>query len=187
MLNFQITELCHFFIKSHITDASLCIDATAGNGNDTAFLCRLCAPGGHVLAFDIQDSAVINTGKRLESEGLSEYADIIKDSHCNMNKYASEGSADCIVFNLGYLPGGDHSVATKPDTSVEAIKTGLKLLKKNGIMSICVYSGGETGFEERNEVLGYLKTLNSKEYMVILIDYFNRPNNPPVPIMIIRL
>lgn len=54
-------------------------------------------------------------------------------------------------------------------------------------MSICVYSGGETGFEERNEVLKYLKTLNSKEYMVILIDYYNRPNNPPVPIMIIRL
>lgn len=133
MLNFQITELCHFFIKSHITDASLCIDATSGNGNDTAFLCRLCAPGGHVLAFDIQDQAIINTGKRLKSEGLSEYADIIKDSHCNMNKYASAGSADCIVFNLGYLPGGDHSIATNLIPALRLLKKVSLFLRKTAL------------------------------------------------------
>ena len=91
------------------------------------------------------------------------------------------------MFNFGYLPGGDHNLATKKDTSIEAIHEGLRLLRKGGMMSLCIYSGGDSGFEERDAILEELKNLDGKKYLVIKSEYYNRPNNPPMPVMIIKL
>ena len=73
----------------------------------------------------------------------------------NMDRYVQRETVDVICFNFGYLPGGCHEVATAADTSVEAIGKGLGLLKHGGMMSLCIYSGGDTGFEEKEEILGY--------------------------------
>ena len=54
-------------------------------------------------------------------------------------------------------------------------------------MSLCIYSGGDSGFEEKDGILQYLRTLDSKKYLVIVSEYYNRPNNPPIPAMIIKL
>ena len=37
----QITELIHHFVREHVEAGDICIDATAGCGNDTLFLCEL--------------------------------------------------------------------------------------------------------------------------------------------------
>ena len=42
------------YLAAHLPHPKLCIDATCGNGGDTAFLCRLVGPEGRVLGFDIQ-------------------------------------------------------------------------------------------------------------------------------------
>ena len=114
-------------------------------------------------------------------------ADVFLESHTKMQKYAKEETVDCIVFNFGYLPGGDHQLATRADTSIEAIKQGLRLLKVGGMMSLCIYSGGDSGFEERDVILSFLKFLDTKYYLVILSSYYNRPNHPPIPVMILKL
>ena len=54
-------------------------------------------------------------------------------------------------------------------------------------MSLCIYSGGDSGFEERDALLDYLKQLDTKKYLVILSSYYNRPNNPPIPVLIQKL
>ena len=54
-------------------------------------------------------------------------------------------------------------------------------------MTLCIYSGGDTGFEERDAVLDYIKNLNSKKYLVIQTEYVNRQNHPPIPVLIIKL
>ena len=54
-------------------------------------------------------------------------------------------------------------------------------------MSLCIYSGGDSGFEERDTLLSYLKELDSKKYLVILSSYYNRPKNPPIPVLIWKL
>lgn len=41
------------YLAAHLPHPKLCIDATCGNGGDTAFLCRLAGPEGRVLGFDI--------------------------------------------------------------------------------------------------------------------------------------
>lgn len=187
MKSYQITEWCQHFMKEHVKEGDICIDATAGNGNDTLLLCELVGEKGKVLAFDIQKEALANTKERLSAHKVEKRAELILDSHTQMEKYAKSNTVSCIVFNFGYLPGGDHTLATRKDTSIQAIHAGLDLLKKGGMMSLCIYSGGDSGFEERDALLQELKTLNGKEYLVIVSSYYNRPNNPPIPAMIIKL
>ena len=165
----QITQWCARFIREQIKPGDLCIDATMGNGNDTLLLSTLCKENGQVLAFDIQEMALTNTRKRLQCAGAPENYQLILDSHTNMGSYASPGSVSCIVFNLGYLPGGDHSLSTKAETSIQALEQGLSL------------------FQERDQVLAWLSALDPRKYLVIRSDYFNRPNNPPIPVLIIKL
>lgn len=184
---YQITEWCHHFIRQQVRPGDLCIDATMGNGGDTELLCRLAGPTGQVLAFDIQEQALIHTQKRLRESGMPDNYRLILDSHSHMEQYADEASVSCIVFNLGYLPGGDHALATHASTSIPAMEQGLLLLKKGGLMSLCIYSGGDSGFAERDALLPWLKRLDPQKYLVVLSSYYNRPNNPPIPVLIHRL
>ena len=186
MKHYQITEWYHHFIREHVQEGDLCIDATAGNGNDTLLLCELVGNTGRVLAFDIQQIAVDKTKQRLEEAGLSERATVLLDSHTNMGQYAALESVSCVVFNFGYLPGGNHNLSTKKETSMEAIHAGLQLLKRGGMMSLCIYSGGDSGFEERDAILQALRELDGKQYLVIVSNYYNRPNHPPIPVLIIK-
>lgn len=184
---YQITEWCHHFIELQVRPGDHCIDATMGNGHDTELLCRLAGAGGQVLAFDIQKTALWNTAKRLQESGAPDNYRLILDSHSHMEQYADADSISCIVFNFGYLPGGDHALATRPDTSIAAIEQGLRLLKKGGLMSLCIYSGKDSGFEERDVLLAFLKELDPKKYLVVLSSYYNRPNDPPVPVLVRKL
>lgn len=184
--DYQITSWCRHLIREHVHSGSFCIDATMGNGNDTSLLCELAGRQGRVIAFDIQPQAIEHTRKRLEEQSVDCPYELILDSHSNMSNYAASNTADCIVFNLGYLPGGDHSIATHAETTIQALEQGLSLLRKNGLMSVCIYSGGDSGFDERDAVLRWLKTLDSKKFLVLVTQYYNRPNNPPIPVAIIK-
>lgn len=184
-MNYQITSYVQHFINEHVKEGDTCIDATAGNGHDTLFLCKLVKERGKVIAFDIQKEALEHTADLLERNGCQ--AQLVLRSHEDMAEYAQEGSVDCIVFNFGYLPGGDHGKATKAESSIAAVEVGLKLLKKGGIMTLCIYSGQDTGFEERDALLEYLRQLDSGKYLVIASFYYNRPNNPPIPVIIRKI
>ena len=187
MKNYQITNWVHHFIKDHVQTGDICIDATMGNGNDTALLSKLVGEEGRVIAFDIQQMALNNTEKKMAEEGCPANYQLLLESHEKMGDYAKEDTVSCITFNLGYLPGGDHAKATKGESSISAIETGLKLLKKKGLMIVCIYSGGDSGFEEKDAVLAYLKALDSKKYLVIISEYANRPNNPPIPVLVVKM
>lgn len=187
MKNYQITNWVHHFIEDHVQAGDICIDATMGNGNDTALLSKLVGEKGKVTAFDIQQMALDNTKEKLDKEKCSFNYELVLESHERMGEYAEKESVSCITFNLGYLPGGDHAKATKGESSIRAIETGLGLLKKKGLMTVCIYSGGDSGFEEKEAVLAYLKGLDSKKYLVIISEYANRPNNPPIPVLIVKM
>ena len=187
MKSYQIAEYNRIFLEDIIKEGGFCIDATAGGGNDTIFLAKKVGAFGKVLAMDIQQAALDKTATRLKREGLEERVELILDTHARLLSYAQTNSADAIMFNFGYFPGGDHRVHTKAQSSIEAIQAGLQILKKDGAMSLCIYSGGDSGFEERDAILDYLKTLDSRQYLVILIEYYNRPNHPPIPVLIVKL
>lgn len=84
--------LPHHFIKQYVKDGDFCIDATAGRGHDTAFLCRLVGEQGCVTAFDIQQDALNSTDSLLRESGLRGRARLILDSHENMEQYVRAGN-----------------------------------------------------------------------------------------------
>lgn len=182
--NFSALDVCHAILKKHVKKGDLCIDATAGRGFDTAFLCDLTGNEGTVHSFDIQQDAIDSTAQLLNERGLSDIARLHLDSHSNMDSYAEDGTVSCITFNFGWLPGGDHSVNTRKETSIEAVEKGLRLLSDGGLMSLVIYYGRDTGFEERDALLEYIRTIDHREFTVIVTDFVNRPNCPPIPVFI---
>jgi len=178
--------LAHKCARERVQPGDLCIDATAGRGQDTAFLCELVGPTGRVLSFDIQEEAIQCTRDRLRERGLDGIGTVIMDSHSNMDLYAKPDSVDLIVFNFGYLPGGNKQVFTLADTSVEAITKGVDLLKKSGIMCLSLYFGGPNGYSERDAILELVKTFDPKICTVIVCDFANRKSDSPFPIFIIK-
>lgn len=186
MRSLQITDWCHAIFQTFVLRDGVYVDATMGKGRDTLFLCRLAGEKGQVWAFDIQEEALKLTGSLLEMEGMSGRARLILCGHEHMDRYLAPESVDGICFNFGYLPGGDHRIATQAETSVAAVEQGLRLLKPGGVMSLCIYSGGDTGFAEKEALLGYLKKLPSEAYTVILSPYYNRRGDPPLPVFVFR-
>ncbi len=177
--------LSHQFMKEHIPLGGVCIDGTAGKGRDTLFLAQLVGESGRILAFDIQSEAVEAT-KSLLSEHKIENTEVFLACHSTMADYAEENTVDAIMFNFGWLPGGDHNRFSHGKTSCLAIEKGLGLLKTGGVMSLCLYCGKETGFEEKESVLDYVKSLDQSRYSVLLADFINRKNNPPVVVFITK-
>ncbi len=180
----QPQHITEYMINKYILPADIVIDGTAGNGNDTLKLCKAVGNEGKVYAFDIQKSALCHTEQRLKEEGF-ENAVLILDSHANMDEYIHE-KVKAVIFNLGYLPGGDHNLQTKYDTTIKAIEKSLQLLTDDGFISVTVYYGKNSGTEEKERVMDYLKNLNHKLYTVMVHDFYNRPNNPPIAVIITK-
>ena len=178
--------LARKFLSEQVKPGDFCIDATAGNGYDTAYLCELTGPSGRVLAFDIQAAEVEKTRARLRENGCESFSEVARDSHSNMDRYAEPESADCIVFNFGYLPGGDKNLFTLAETSTEAVRKGLSILKTGGAMCLSVYYGGPNGYGERDAILDLVRSLDPLEYTVIVCEFLNRKNDPPFPIFILK-
>lgn len=186
MDSFSALDIIKRILDEHVQEGDICIDATAGRGHDTLQLCRLVGESGHVTAFDIQQDAVDSTRNLLEKNGVSHRADVLLRSHSEMDELFDDETVSAVTFNFGWLPRGDHNIFTKKETSIPAIEKGLRLLKNGGIMTLILYYGRETGFEERDALLEFLPTLDPAKYTVIEMPFVNRPNCPPIPILIIK-
>lgn len=66
--HFSALNIIHRIIEEKVQPGDICIDATAGRGNDTLFLAKLVGETGHVTAFDIQQDAVDSTRALLGSK-----------------------------------------------------------------------------------------------------------------------
>ncbi len=178
--------LSHQFMAAHIREGAFCIDATAGKGRDTLFLCRLVGDSGRVLALDIQPDAVTQTTALLEQEGVAHRAQVIVSCHSRLADYAASDSVDGIMFNFGWLPGGDHNTFSHADTSVAAVTAALDLLKVGGVMTLCLYYGRQNGTAERDAILAFLPAIDNRRFTVIRGDFANRTGDVPIPVFIIR-
>jgi len=176
-------DISHRIVEKIVSQGDVVVDATAGNGNDTVFLAKLVGEEGKVFAFDIQDKAIENTRKRLIDNNVDKRVVLIKDSHENMDKYVPYG-IKVVMFNLGYLPGGDHSIGTKPSSTIMAIEKSLELLKPGGVIMMAVYYGGDSGFEEKEAVMEYVKSIDYKKAVVLVHEFVNQINCPPIAICI---
>ena len=183
---FGAVHLAHEFLSLHVKKGDTCIDCTAGRGKDAAYLCSLVGESGRVVALDIQPEAVESSKALISESGYENICEVYLDSHENVDRYAEPGTVSAIVFNFGWLPGGDHTKHTHTESSLTALRKCLPLLKENGIMSLSIYYGRDTGFEEKDAILEYIKTLPVGEFAVVVSEFVNRPNCPPISVRIYK-
>lgn len=167
----RIVPYAHEQIKLVVTQNDVVIDATCGNGQDALFLSKI---SHKVYSFDIQEKALKEAKKRNKGQDNIVY---ILDGHENMNRYVKE-PVKAVVFNLGYLPGGDQSITTTLSSTLQAIKTSLTLLSETGIISITLYPGHAEGKKEAIEVTKMIRKLPASEYNVLLYQFINKHDAP---------
>lgn len=162
------------YVTSRLLDEKyeVAIDFTMGNGNDTLTLSKIAKK---VYSFDIQETALINTRKLIND---IDNVELILDSHENFDNYLQ--SFDMGVFNLGYLPQGDHEITTKVSTSLIAIDKAVRCLNKKGHLFIVVYIGHPEGEKESLKIDEYVSSLDHMIYNVALFKMMNKTKAPYV-------
>ena len=172
-------HLSHDFLAEVLDNEAVAVDATMGNGNDTAFLARLSKK---VYAFDVQEQALLRTRQRLEEQNIGN-AELILDGHQHVDQYVAE-PIRAAIFNLGYLPSADKSIITQPHTTLEAIQKILERLEVGGRLSLMIYYGHEGGNLEKDAVLDFVKKLPQEDFVVMLYQPLNQINTPPFLIIV---
>jgi len=154
------------------------VDATMGGGRDALWLCAHVGGAGRVYAFDVQKEALERTRALLAAEGMAGRATLFLAGHEEMEKYVGE-PVDAVVFNLGWLPGGDKGVTTRVETTRAAVEAGARLLKPGGLMTICVYPGHGEGARELSALAEWAAALDPARFDAMLRRYMNQDNDPP--------
>jgi SAM-dependent methyltransferase len=143
--------LSHLLLGQFVHPGDMAVDATCGNGNDTLLLAHLVGDSGRVWAFDIQEEAIRSTSEALARTGLQARVELVLAGHESMADHLP-ADLGAVVFNLGYLPGGDSSVITRPETTLTAAQQALELLRPAGILVMTVYPGHPGGEAEQRAV-----------------------------------
>jgi len=157
------------------------VDATAGNGHDALFLAGLVAPAGVVHCFDIQTGALARTRALLEGAGLGHAARFHATGHEHllMNLPGEHcGRIRAVVFNLGYLPGGDESVVTRPETTLAALDASRLVLARGGVISAVCYTGHPGGEAEAQRVQAWGESLEFASWRTARYELANKPGAP---------
>ncbi len=155
--------LSHRVVEQALVLGDSAVDATVGNGHDTAHLARCVGSEGRVLGLDIQDAALTETYRLLEAEGLCDQVRLFLEDHRDLARLirtqlgVRQPRLRAVMFNLGYLPGGDESVTTKAETTVIGLEAALAALPRDGVITVVLYSGHEQGPEEVETVLNWAR------------------------------
>jgi predicted methyltransferase len=187
----SVLNEAHRLVGERLASGDCVIDATTGNGNDTLFLARRVGPAGYVYGFDIQEQALEHTQERLLRERVAmEQVILTALSHEKMESLIPEkihGQVAAIMFNLGYLPGGERSLITRTDTTIEALNAALRLLRSGGILTIVVYPGHPGGDEESVAIQAWAAQLQMSSYQVTSYQFLNATTEPPYLIAIYKI
>lgn len=171
----------HTLLKEVIKEGDSVVDATMGNGNDTAFLAELVGTKGDVYAFDVQEQALTATAKKLTDANLTKQVQLFHQGHETIETVlAKETLITAAIFNLGYLPKSDKTIITTPDTTKQALDALLPRLIPKGRIVLVVYYGHDGGEAELELVQEYCQNLPQEHYSVLTYQFINQRNNPPV-------
>lgn len=174
------TTVAREWVSRMLQPGDTAIDATAGNGHDTLWLAEAVGATGRVLAFDIQAEALDATAARVAQAGLAQRVACYLGSHAGIGAVANPGSVAAVVFNLGYLPGHDHAVKTRPATTVAGLNAAVRALRPGGVLAVVCYPGHEGGDEETQQVELWFRALGDHGARVARYSALGTLRPPPL-------
>ncbi len=178
-------DLAHHFWKDLLekqrSSSYTVIDATCGNGKDSLVLAKLIqGKDAKLLCIDLQKQAIDTTKKLLEENtphALS-YASFYQQSHTFIPSIPLSHPLLLVVFNLGYLPGGNKSLTTQVSSTLESIFSLLPILSLGGVISVTCYPGHEEGEKEEQALLKTFSSLDPLVWSFTSFFWKNRNNSP---------
>ena len=190
------------------------IDATAGNGHDTLNLVRQISwvGGGMLTACDVQKSAIESSKALLRTQLLMQIIEensnrwicipldkesqqsgsVILDWHLGCHLQLMRGlmraSIKLVVFNLGYLPGGDKSITTLSSVTIATLRESTEALEPGGTISVTCYPGHDEGKDEEQAVVSFAAALPQElfsSYWHQWINQRNKRTGKPAPSLVL--
>lgn len=181
----QSPHLClaHAYWKEHLSAGDLAIDATCGNGHDTLRLAQLllACPESLIFGLDIQQSALDNTASLLKNSLPPSFLTRVLLhllNHANIDQLPLPFPPRLIVYNLGYLPGGDKTITTQTPTTLQSLHRAIQLLAPDGAISATLYPGHPEGEKEEKEILNWAGQLPAAKWRVCHHRWINRALSP---------
>ena len=183
----DITRWSHDVLTEVLHPGGLAVDLTVGNGRDTLFLSQAVGPAGCVVGFEIQPAALEKARDLLASHraAVTVYEEgddrpslpvpgvhLFKSDHAGWPEILSH-TPRAFIANLGYLPGGDRRIVTRPESTLAALGAALERLTAGGRIAVVCYLSHEGGREEADAVGELFGGLDRKEFSVLKVD------NPP--------
>jgi predicted methyltransferase len=178
MQHISLVNVAHNLIGETLRPGAIAVDATVGNGHDTVFLLDRVGPSGRVFGFDIQQSAIASTSMKTSADCLT----LIQASHALMDEKIPKqhhGNISAVMFNLGYLPGGDKSIITQTASTLAALTVACRLLADGGVITVMAYPGHTGGDVETEQVNDWCEQLNPEQFNVrIFYSVGNKDTTP---------
>ncbi|MCS6999910.1 MAG: class I SAM-dependent methyltransferase [Bacteroidota bacterium] len=162
-----IVEWSHWIVRRVLQAGDVAFDATVGHGHDLVMMAQQVGPTGLVLGCDIQEHALESARHHALAQGVNERVRLFLDSHEHIDRICAAAGVHtlrAIMYNLGYLPGGDKSIRTRIETTIPSLGRALGLLAEGGVMTIVSYRGHEGGAEEAAAVLAWCHALPPHQY-----------------------
>ncbi|MEF3302859.1 tRNA (mnm(5)s(2)U34)-methyltransferase [Paenibacillus sp. GYB003] len=178
----SVLSFAHRCVSERLRPGDIAVDATAGTGADTLFLCRAVGAKGTVYAFDIQQEALDRAAGRVAGEPDAPKLHLLLRSHADMREalpLSVHGRVSAVMFNLGYLPGGDPRIVTRPESTLPALDAALSVLKPEGVATAVLYPGHAGGREEAERVERWAEALPESDYQAIVYRFANRGGHSP--------
>jgi Putative rRNA methylase len=177
-------DLAHEYWKQIVLPGDIAIDATCGNGHDALFLCELMLKQekkSQIYLIDKQPEAIQNSKERLRRQLSAEaLTDIhfLQQCHSRFPEELTPSSVKLIVYNLGYLPGGDKQLTTYSQTTIESLQAAVTLIAAGGAISVTCYPGHPAGKIEEQAVLECASTLPPNVWSCCHHRWTNRKDAP---------
>ncbi len=190
MARLSLVQQAHQLLAELLQPGDIAIDATVGNGHDTLFLATRVGVSGKVYGFDIQQQALDSTWQRLEQAGEGGQVSLYHAGHETMGFVLPEaiaGKVKAVMFNLGYLPGGDKRRTTGASTTLGALQAALSLLAPGGVISLLAYTGHPGGREEAELLKAWATSLPQGIFTVSMAVPESERGNAPEWIVIRRI
>ncbi len=152
-------DMAHVLLRDTLKPGDWVVDATVGNGHDTLWLAQMVGPSGRVFGFDVQAAALAETRRRVA--GLPQVT-LFHAGHELMAEHLpaeAKGRLAAVMFNLGFLPGGDKAVITRAETTLAALHHALDWLAVGGQITLVVYPGHTGGSDEASTVRSWAEGL----------------------------
>jgi len=177
-------DLAHAYWRQFLKPGHCVVDATCGNGNDTLVLAQIVMEGGEagcVIAMDRQQQALYATRQLLEQHLSGKWVSRIlfyEQCHSSFPTQIGKESVALIVYNLGYLPGGNKHLTTLPTTTMQSLEAALPLVMPGGAISITCYPGHEAGKVEEEQLVKFTAALDPQKWSCCHHRWVNRRDGP---------